>query len=62
MLHTTPVNAETAAITPTAEGPAPRWDAKRGSTGLLEIVELKMAKSPAAQSRTKGDSLRGAIT
>src|SRR5512139_2442918 len=54
MLAMTPVKAETEATKPTPEGSAPRWAAKRGSTGLFEIVELKIAKSPAAQSIRKG--------
>jgi len=44
-----PVKADTAATIPTPPASAPRWVAKRGSTGLLEIVELKIAKRPVAQ-------------
>jgi len=63
MLAMTPVKAETEATKPTPEGSAPRWAAKRGSTGLFEIVELKIAKSPAAQRMRKGvtDVLTGGV-
>jgi hypothetical protein len=54
MLARMPVKAETDATIPTPAGSAPRCDAKKGSTGLFEMVELKMAKSPALQSRRKG--------
>jgi hypothetical protein len=39
---------------PTPAGSAPRWEAKRGRTGLLEMVELKIAAIPAPQSKRKG--------
>ncbi|MBU4320354.1 MAG: hypothetical protein Q8N12_06620 [Thermodesulfovibrionales bacterium] len=45
MLATMPVNAETAAINPTPDGSAPKWEANRGSTGLLDIVELNRQKA-----------------
>lgn len=54
MLAMIPVKAEIEATIPTPEGSAPRWEAKRGSTGLLEIVELNMAKSPVVQRSMKG--------
>ncbi len=54
MLAIIPVNAETDAIKPTPEGSAPRWVENRGSTGLLDIVELNMANSPVLQSSIKG--------
>jgi hypothetical protein len=54
MLNTTPIKAETAATIPTPDGSAPRWVANRGSTGLFDIVELNIAKSPVLQSMTKG--------
>ena len=56
-LKTTPVNADTADTKPTPEGSAPKCDANRGSTGLLDMVELNMAKSPVAQSSRKGFDL-----
>jgi hypothetical protein len=49
-----PVRVETEAITPTSEGLHSRCAAKRGSTGLFEIVELKLSKSPVPQSRMNG--------
>ena len=51
MLNRTPVKADTAAIIPTSAGSAPRWAAKSGSTGLFEIVELKIAKKPVIQRK-----------
>lgn len=54
MLKITPVNAETAAMNPTPDGSAPKWNANRGRTGLFDIVELKTAKSPVVQSTMKG--------
>ncbi|ODA43555.1 hypothetical protein THER_1718 [Thermodesulfovibrio sp. N1] len=54
MLAIIPVKAETEATIPTSEGPAPRWVAKRGSTGLFDIVELKIAKSPVMHKSIKG--------
>ena len=53
-LKTTPVNADTADTNPTPDGSAPKCDANRGSTGLLDKVELNIAKSPVAHSRRKG--------
>jgi len=46
MLAIIPVKADTEATIPTSEGFAPRWVAKRGSTGLFDMVELKIAKKP----------------
>jgi hypothetical protein len=54
MLIMIPVNEETAATIPTPDGSAPSDAVNRGSTGLLAIVELKMAKSPVAQSIRNG--------
>jgi len=42
---------------PTPEGPAPRWVAKSGRTGLFEIVELKIARKPVMQRVKKGREL-----
>jgi len=50
-----PEKADTAATMPTPEGSAPRCVAKRGSTGFLDMVELKIARNPVMQRRTKGD-------
>jgi hypothetical protein len=49
-----PAKAEIAATMPTPEGSAPRWEAKSGSTGLFEIVELKIAKKPVVHNIRKG--------
>jgi len=49
-----PVNAETAATMPTPDGAAPRCWAKSGSTGLFDMVELKIARNPVMQRRRKG--------
>jgi len=54
MLAMIPVKADTPAIIPTPAGPAPRYEVNIGSTGLFEIVELNMARSPEAQSKIKG--------
>lgn len=54
MLAMIPVKAETAATIPTPEGPAPRCVAKSGSTGVFEIVELKIARKPVMQRMKKG--------
>lgn len=54
MLAMIPVNAETAAIMPTPDASAPRCCAKSGSTGLFEIVELKIARKPVIQRVVKG--------
>jgi len=54
MLAMIPVNADTAATMPTPDGPAPRCCAKSGSTGLFEIVELKIARKPVMQRMAKG--------
>ena len=54
MLVTTPVKADTEAINPTPVGPAPKWAVKIGRTGLLDMVELNMAKRPVVQRITKG--------
>jgi len=56
MLAIMPVKAETAAMAPTVEGPAPRCDAKSGRTGLFEIVELKIARKPVMQRMVKGEA------
>jgi hypothetical protein len=55
MLITTPVKADTDAINPTPDGPAPKCAAKIGSTGLFDIVELNMAKSPALHNNINGE-------
>jgi hypothetical protein len=39
---------------PTPDGSAPKWAAKSGSTGLFEIVELKIAKKPVIQKNLNG--------
>ncbi len=57
MLATMPVKADMAATSPTPAGSAPRWEAKRGRTGLLEIVELKMASPPVKHRSKNGDKL-----
>jgi hypothetical protein len=49
-----PAKADIAATMPTPEGSAPRCEAKRGSTGLFEIVELKIAKNPVVHKIRKG--------
>ena len=49
-----PVNADTPAIMPTPVGVAPRCAANKGSTGLLEMVELNMANKPEMQSKRNG--------
>jgi hypothetical protein len=54
MLNRTPVKADTAATMPTPDGSAPKWAAKSGSTGLFEIVELKIAKKPVIQKNLNG--------
>ena len=54
MLMTTPVKAETEAINPTPDGSAPKQALKMGSTGLLDIVELNIAKRPVEQSKMNG--------
>jgi hypothetical protein len=56
-LKATPAKAETAAIKPMAEGSAPNCLAKSGRTGLLEMVELKIANRPVAQRTRKGPNL-----
>ncbi|MBI5557440.1 MAG: hypothetical protein HY885_07355 [Deltaproteobacteria bacterium] len=33
----------------------PTWGAKSGSTGLFDMVELKIARSPAARRIRKGE-------
>jgi hypothetical protein len=54
MLIITPVNADTEATNPTPDGSAPKWAAKIGSTGLFDMVELKIAKIPALHNTMKG--------
>jgi hypothetical protein len=55
MLAMIPVNADTPAMIPTPAGEAPRCSVNNGRTGLLEIVELKMANNPEVQSNIKGE-------
>ena len=54
MLAAMPVTADTDAMIPTPNGPAPRCVAKSGSTGLFETVELNMAKSPVLHNNMNG--------
>jgi hypothetical protein len=54
MLAMIPVNADTPAIIPTPVGVAPRCSVNKGSTGLLEMVELNIANKPEIQSKKKG--------
>lgn len=54
MLAMMPVKADTPAINPTSAGPAPRYEVNNGRTGLFEIVELNMAKSPEVHSKING--------
>ena len=56
-----PVNADTPAIIPTPVGLAPRCCVNKGSTGLLEMVELNMANNPEIQSKMKGLYLKTII-
>jgi hypothetical protein len=51
-----PTIVDAAAIRPMMDSFPPRSLAKRGSTGLLEIVEEKMAKKPMAQTALKGEN------
>ena len=48
MLAIIPVKADTAATIPTTDG-RPEMCGKSGSTGLFDMVELNMAKSPVVQ-------------
>ncbi len=41
-------------INPMASGPAPRYSAKRGSTGLLAREYENLAKKPTVQSAVNG--------
>lgn len=54
MLAMIPVNADTPAMIPTPVGVAPRCSVNKGRTGLLEMVELKMANNPEVQRTMKG--------
>ena len=52
-----PTSVEAAAIKPTVPMDTSRERIKRGSTGLLDIVELKMASPPIIQRRINGEIL-----
>jgi hypothetical protein len=54
ILATIPVKADTAATKPTPAESAPRCEANKGRTGLFDMVELKMAKSPVMHSNING--------
>ncbi|MBT9139298.1 MAG: hypothetical protein DDT31_01882 [Syntrophomonadaceae bacterium] len=54
MLAIMPVNVDTAATMPTTDRSAPKCDAKSGSTGLFDIVELNIAKSPVLHKSMNG--------
>jgi len=56
-LTTMPTTVEAAAINPTVPRGTSRARIKRGSTGLLDIVELKIASPPIIQRIIKGDIL-----
>ena len=49
-----PVMVEAAAISPITDALAPSSFANRGSTGLFDIVDEKMAKKPTAHRRRNG--------
>src|SRR5512139_3602705 len=52
-----PVTVDTPTAKPMASGPAPRYRAKRGSTGLLASAYESLAKNPTVQRALKGDSM-----
>ena len=56
-----PVNADTPATIPTPVGVAPRCSVNKGSTGLLEMVELNIANNPEVQSKINGVNLNNII-
>jgi hypothetical protein len=49
-----PVTVEIPTTNPITSGPAPRYRAKRGNTGLLASEYENLAKNPTVQSAVKG--------